>query len=93
MNQPTDSIRLNRWARTAHEALSDVLDGNQAEYVSCVVHDDGTREIRWTGQNGELGASSGRRRELLVRSLNSDLDRWEIVFREVGNSRGGKRVY
>lgn len=93
MNQPTDSIRLNRWARTAHEELSDVLDGYQAEYRSCVVDDDGTRQMRWSWQNGELGASSGRRRELLVRSLNGDLDRWELVFREVGNSRVGDRVY
>ncbi|MEV4649032.1 hypothetical protein [Saccharopolyspora sp. NPDC049357] len=87
-----DSIRLNRWASAAHDALGDWLGEHQAEYVGCAVDDDGTRQLRWQWPTGELGASPGRRRELLVRSLAGDLDGWELVFREVKHSPRGGRV-
>lgn len=88
-----ERIRLNPWARTAHGELDDWLAGLGAAYAGCAVDEDGTRELRWTFPPGQLGAGRRRWRELLVRALGGDHDRWELIYREASESRLRGTVY
>lgn len=80
-------LRLNPWARAADSQLGAWLDTLGARYAGCAVGEQGDRELRWIFP-AEHGGTPGRRwRELLVRSLGGDRDRWELVYRESGESR------
>lgn len=87
MHARDDRIRLNRWARAADGELGDWLEGLGADYAGCAVDDHGTRALAWVFPRGRLGATRRRRRELLVRALGGDPDRWELIYRETGVAR------
>ncbi|HEY3692837.1 MAG TPA: hypothetical protein VGL46_21555 [Pseudonocardiaceae bacterium] len=80
-------IRLNPWARAADSQLGAWLDTLGARYAGCAVDEQGDRELRWIFPAGRDGTPGQRWRELLVRSLGGNRDRWELVYRESGESR------
>ncbi|MGW4528316.1 hypothetical protein [Amycolatopsis sp. NPDC004378] len=85
-------FRLNPWARAADSQLGAWLDTLGARYTGCAVSDQGDRELCWIFPHGHGGTPGRRWRELLVRSLSGDRDRWELVYRESGASRLRGRV-
>jgi hypothetical protein len=86
-------IRYSPTARAAHGQLGAWLDLLGARYAGCAVDDQGDRTARWVFPRGSQGASKRRWRELLACSLGGDRDRWELVYREVGESRWLGTVY
>lgn len=86
-------IRYAPTARAAHSQLGAWLDSLGAHYVGLTVGEQGDREVHWAFPRGHLGASKRRWRELVARSLGGDRDRWELVYREAGESRWLGTVY
>lgn len=86
-------IRYSPTARAAHNQLGAWLDDLGARYAGCAVGEQGDRKVRWVFPRGSHGASNRRWRELLACSLGGDRDRWELVYREVSESRWLGTVY